>query len=86
MLTVHASTTALPPVRQRSPQAPVSRPTGPIPADGITIGRTPGNTIVVSDVLVSRRHARVVPTADGLVIEDIHFTDMASLLAQLGVT
>ncbi|NDK89357.1 FHA domain-containing protein [Gordonia desulfuricans] len=36
-----------------------------------TIGRTPDNDIVVSDVLASRRHARVLTQADGLYIEDL---------------
>ncbi|MGV9670927.1 FHA domain-containing protein [Gordonia sp. NPDC003504] len=36
-----------------------------------TIGRTPDNDIVVSDVLASRRHARVLTQPDGLYIEDL---------------
>ncbi|GAC70294.1 FHA domain-containing protein [Gordonia soli] len=36
-----------------------------------TIGRTPDNDIVVSDVLASRHHARVSARPDGLLIEDL---------------
>ncbi len=37
----------------------------------LTIGRTPENDIVVSDVLASRRHARIVGAPNGNVIEDL---------------
>ncbi|MBJ8347458.1 FHA domain-containing protein [Antrihabitans sp. YC2-6] len=69
-MTVHASTASLPPVRQRSSEARVSMPTG-VPPGGLTIGRTSENSIVVNDVLASRRHARLVPSREGLVIEDV---------------
>ncbi|MCF8571776.1 FHA domain-containing protein [Gordonia sp. HY002] len=36
-----------------------------------TIGRTPDNDIVVSDVLASRHHARLASTPQGLVLEDL---------------
>lgn len=36
-----------------------------------TIGRTPDNDIVVSDVLASRHHARVITQPDGLYLEDL---------------
>lgn len=36
-----------------------------------SIGRTPDNGIVVSDVLASRHHARVLSRPDGLYIEDL---------------
>ncbi|MGC5245843.1 FHA domain-containing protein [Gordonia sp. DT219] len=36
-----------------------------------SIGRTPDNDIVVSDVLASRHHARVLTRPDGLYIEDL---------------
>ena len=36
-----------------------------------TIGRTPENDIVVSDVLASRRHARLTAGARGLLLEDL---------------
>lgn len=36
-----------------------------------TIGRTPDNDIVVSDVLASRRHARLSSTPQGLLLEDL---------------
>ena len=36
-----------------------------------TIGRTPDNDIVVSDVLASRRHARLTSSPQGLLLEDL---------------
>lgn len=36
-----------------------------------TIGRTPDNDIVVSDVLASRHHARMTSTPQGLLLEDL---------------
>ncbi len=60
----------LPPVRQRDPRAPVSRPMH-LPAAGLTIGRTADNDLVVDDVLTSRRHARLIVGPAGLQIEDL---------------
>lgn len=37
----------------------------------MSIGRTPDNDIVVSDVLASRRHAQLTASPQGLVIEDL---------------
>lgn len=37
----------------------------------ITIGRDPSNSVVLSDLLVSRRHARISAEAQGFVIEDL---------------
>jgi ABC-type multidrug transport system ATPase subunit/pSer/pThr/pTyr-binding forkhead associated (FHA) protein len=37
----------------------------------LSIGRTPDNNIVVSDVLASRHHAQLLSTPHGLVIEDL---------------
>lgn len=37
----------------------------------LSIGRTPDNDIVVSDVLASRRHAQLLSSPQGLVIEDL---------------
>ena len=36
-----------------------------------TVGRTPANTIALRDVSVSAKHAQVVRTAEGFVIEDV---------------
>lgn len=69
-MTMRASTQALPPVRQSRTDLPVSLPSR-IPAGGLTIGRTAENSIVVDDVLASRRHARLVSTPQGLGIEDV---------------
>ena len=42
-----------------------------VPDTGVTLGRTDDNDVVVSDVLVSRRHARVSAGPRGLSIEDL---------------
>ncbi|KRQ64460.1 ATP-binding cassette domain-containing protein, partial [Mycobacteroides sp. H079] len=45
----------------------------PKPSPGaITVGRAPDNTIVVNDVLASRHHALLLPSAGGLEIQDLH--------------
>ncbi|MFA4080225.1 ATP-binding cassette domain-containing protein [Mycobacteroides salmoniphilum] len=45
----------------------------PKPSPGaVTVGRAPDNTIVVNDVLASRHHALLLPTAGGLEIQDLH--------------
>ncbi|MFD6196117.1 ATP-binding cassette domain-containing protein [Mycobacteriaceae bacterium NPDC060252] len=45
----------------------------PKPSPGaVTVGRAPDNTIVVNDVLASRHHALLLPTASGLEIQDLH--------------
>ncbi|WP_019202934.1 ATP-binding cassette domain-containing protein [Tsukamurella sp. 1534] len=38
----------------------------------VTIGRTPDNDLAIGDMLVSRRHARLLTGPQGLVIEDLH--------------
>jgi ABC-type multidrug transport system ATPase subunit len=43
----------------------------PAPPGSVTIGRELDNDIVVPDMLASRHHARLVPTADGVQIRDI---------------
>jgi ABC transport system ATP-binding/permease protein len=42
------------------------------PPGSATIGRAADNDIVVSDLLASRRHATLVPTAQGTEIQDAH--------------
>ncbi|KAA0021479.1 FHA domain-containing protein [Antrihabitans cavernicola] len=69
-LTMKANTSQLPPVRQRAASAPISSGMR-IPTGGLSIGRTSENSIVVPDVLASRRHARLLPNTDGLVLEDL---------------
>ena len=69
-MTTKADTSALPPVRTRTSTAPVAR-ADRIPAGGLTIGRTSDNQIVVNDPLASRRHARLVKSGEGLVLEDV---------------
>ena len=39
--------------------------------EGLSLGRDPGNRIVLQDPNVSSRHARIVKTAEGLAIEDL---------------
>lgn len=43
----------------------------PLLEEEATIGRTPANDIALRDVSVSAKHARVVRTAEGFVIEDV---------------
>jgi ABC transport system ATP-binding/permease protein len=45
---------------------------GEPPPGSTTIGRADNNDIVVSDLLASRRHATLVPTAEGTEIRDAH--------------
>lgn len=47
-----------------------------IPVNGpVVIGRSPGADIVVSDEFVSGRHARVYPSGDGAIVEDLGSTN-----------
>ncbi|MET9326827.1 ATP-binding cassette domain-containing protein [Tsukamurella sp. NPDC003166] len=50
----------------KMPQRPVGSASGQM-----TIGRTPDNDIALGDMLVSRRHARLLTGPQGLVIEDL---------------
>ena len=43
----------------------------PLLEEEVTIGRTPANSIALRDVSVSAKHARVVRTVEGFVIEDV---------------
>ncbi|HEX7681665.1 MAG TPA: FHA domain-containing protein [Thermoanaerobaculia bacterium] len=43
----------------------------PLLEETCTVGRTPANTIALRDVSVSAKHAQVVRTAEGFVIEDV---------------
>ena len=56
----------------RADSAEVLAPAATIPVAGETIGRTPENSLVIEDMLVSRRHARLRPVPDGLLIEDLN--------------
>jgi ABC-type multidrug transport system ATPase subunit len=47
----------------------ILRPSAP-PEGAITIGRAVDNDIVIPDVLASRHHATLVPTAEGIEIQD----------------
>lgn len=46
-------------------------PARPTASGQITIGRTPDNDLAIADMLVSRRHARLLTGPQGLVIEDL---------------
>ncbi|AUN40598.1 ABC transporter [Tsukamurella tyrosinosolvens] len=46
-------------------------PARPLGTGQMTIGRTPDNDIAIGDMLVSRRHARLLTGPQGLVIEDL---------------
>jgi len=65
-----------PPKKGTAPGAPIGTLTAddgtmhPLLEDVSTIGRVPGNDIVLGDASVSSRHARVVRTADGFAVED----------------
>jgi ABC-type multidrug transport system ATPase subunit len=69
-MTAKADSSVLPPMRARASTAPLAR-ADRIPAAGLNIGRTSDNEIVVNDPLASRRHARLVRGAEGLVVEDV---------------
>ncbi len=46
-------------------------PSAPVGSGQLSIGRTPDNDIALGDMLVSRRHARLLTGPGGLVIEDL---------------
>lgn len=55
-----------------------------VPVDGpVVIGRSPGADIVIGDDFVSGSHARVVPSGDGAVLEDLGSTNGTVLNGQL---
>ncbi|WP_280339132.1 FHA domain-containing protein [Nocardia neocaledoniensis] len=69
-MTRRADSSMLPPVRKSASTEPVARGDR-IPPGGLSIGRTSDNQIVVNDPLASRKHARLVSSSEGLVIEDL---------------
>ena len=47
-----------------------------VPVAGpVVIGRTPGCDIVIADDYVSSQHARITPTGDGILLEDLGSTN-----------
>ncbi|MGW4529442.1 ATP-binding cassette domain-containing protein [Nocardia sp. NPDC004340] len=70
-MTTKADTSALPPIRARASTAAIAR-ADRIPRNGLHIGRTSDNEIVVNDPMASRKHARLVPDREGLAIEDLN--------------
>jgi hypothetical protein len=47
-----------------------------VPVSGpVVIGRSPGADIVIGDDFVSGRHARIAPSGDGAVLEDLGSTN-----------
>ncbi|MEU4598247.1 FHA domain-containing protein [Nocardia sp. GTS18] len=69
-MTRRADSSMLPPVRKAASTEPVARGDR-IPPGGLSIGRTSDNQIVVNDPLASRKHARLVSSPEGLVVEDL---------------
>ena len=51
----------------------------PLPADEVTIGRVEGNSLVLPDVTVSRRHAKLTFLAEEIVLEDVASTSGTSV-------
>ncbi|MBF0285471.1 MAG: FHA domain-containing protein, partial [Magnetococcales bacterium] len=49
----------------------VIRATYPLGSAEITIGRLPGNTVVIDNLAVSRRHARIVREDETYFLEDL---------------
>lgn len=47
----------------------------PLEAGQLTIGRDPGNAIVIADAEVSRKHARLTLQKDGYLLEDLGSTN-----------
>ena len=43
----------------------------PVPGGGTSVGRDPSNDVVLHSLAVSRRHLRMVPTPDGMEVEDL---------------
>lgn len=69
-MTRRADSSMLPPVRKAASTEPVARGDR-VPPGGLSIGRTSDNQIVVNDPLASRKHARLISTSEGLVVEDL---------------
>ena len=54
-----------------------------VPVSGpVVIGRSPGADIVIGDDFVSGRHARIAPSGDGAVLEDLGSTNGTLLNGQ----
>ncbi len=47
----------------------------PLPSEGLTLGRGEDADVVLPDGLVSRIHCRVLPTEEGIVVEDLGSTN-----------
>lgn len=60
-----------PPPAAAPPPDPAAAPAASPPARPLTIGRDSGNEIVLTDLLVSRRHARLEPTPYGFQVHDL---------------
>lgn len=43
----------------------------PVPEGGVRVGRDPSNDVVLHSLAVSRRHLSMVPTPDGMEVEDL---------------
>lgn len=77
---VHAATPAgatppaAPPEREPAPSTDAQQQHNSADAedDALTIGRSRGNSIVLDDMLVSRKHLRITADDEGLLLEDLH--------------
>ncbi len=56
-------------------QGPQPGQTFPLDKDSLTLGRDPGNDIVINDPQVSRQHARITRQGGLMVIEDLGSTN-----------
>jgi pSer/pThr/pTyr-binding forkhead associated (FHA) protein len=56
-------------------EGPLAGTTIPLAGEPITIGRSDASTLVVADDYVSTNHARLVPNADGWMLEDLGSTN-----------
>lgn len=48
-----------------------------VPAQGVTVGRAPGNDVVLHSHAVSRRHLKLVPRPEGMEVSDLGATNPA---------
>ena len=48
-----------------------------VPDEGVSIGRAPGNDVVLHSPAISGRHLSIVPTPDGMEVSDLNSTNPA---------
>ena len=57
------------------PTGPAMGARYPLTVAGVVVGRGDDSTIQIQDHSVSRRHARILPTANGFQVTDLHSTN-----------